>query len=148
MFRLVRRHLTSVALLVALLLALGSSASLPARAGGISPTATIPIHLLQCWAIPHDAYITLNTSYTVEVSGSCFLGTTDYVAVYDITKGRYLTGGGLWQTVTTDGHGDFSIVVPGAQCYDRVEAIAYDTGWNSYTNQGNWQASTLECPPK
>jgi hypothetical protein len=143
-----RRRFAWAGLIVAALLTVGSTISVPARAGAISPIVPPPI-FVHCWLIPHDAQIALNTAYyTVVVSGTCFLGSTDYVAVYDVTQGRYLTGGGAWQTVTTDGNGNFSLTVPGANCYDRVEAIAYDTGWNSYTNQGNWQVGTLQCPPK
>ena len=116
-----------------------------AHAGGISPYAQLPIYL-HCWAIPNQEQITISAQYQVVVRGSCFLGTSDYLSVYDETQGRYLTG--TWETVTTDGNGNFAVVVPGANCYDRVEALAYDTGWNSYTNQTNWQATTVTCPPK
>jgi hypothetical protein len=116
-----------------------------AHAAAISPIWPGPIYL-PCWAIQNDEQITISAEYTVVVYGSCFRGSTDYLSVYDVTQGRYLTG--TWETVSTDGNGKFSVVVPGAHCYDRVEAIAYDTGWNSYTNQGNWQVTTLSCPPK
>lgn len=124
----------------------GSAITGPAaHAGGIVPTP-IPIHL-PCRDLANDEQITISAPFTaVSVSGSCFNGNSDYVSVYDETKGKYLTG--IWKTVTVDSNGSFAISVQGATCYDRVEAIAYDTGWNSYTNQGNWQVATVECTPK
>jgi hypothetical protein len=65
--------------------------------------------------------------------------------VYDQTQGRYLTP--VWETVTVDSAGTFSVSVPGTQCGDKVEALAYDSGWNSYTNNGNWQTAIMGCNP-
>jgi hypothetical protein len=114
--------------------------------GSAVHAGSIPIHL-PCREIPNQEQITISAPWTaVGISGSCFLGSTDDVSIYDMTRGKYLTG--TWKTVTVDSNGVFFISVQGANCYDRVEAIAYDTGWNSYTNQGNWQSATVECTPK
>jgi len=141
------RHVLSLVLASGLLAgAVGAGSA--AHASGGSPVTLVPIPIhVPCRDLPNDEHITVFAPWTtVEVSGSCFNGSTDYVSVYDVTQGRYLTG--TWQTVTANSNGNFFITVSGAQCYDRVEAIAYDTGWNSYTNHGNWQAATVECTPK
>jgi hypothetical protein len=124
---------------------LSSTATHAARTALCTPIICAPPPIrFPCTIMPNAEQISLLANDTLEVVGTCFQGTTDYVAVFDKTQGSYLTNGG-WQSVTTDGAGNFVAVIAGAHCWDQVEALAYDSGRNSYANGANWQTATLTC---